>query len=469
MRESLLKILVVAAFLILGAKLITTQIFTGPYYRGLAGNNRIRQIPIHAPRGLIFDQNGHELVSNLPAFSLDKQIISKDQAISLEAEGKLVEIDSVRSYLYGPIFAHVLSGVEQKYQEKLRGKGGAEIIEVDATGKKLRTLATINPIPGENLTLTLDRDLQKMAYEEIKNKTGAIIITNSQTGAILTLVSSPSFHPEKIADFLDDPKQPLFDRVISGAYPPGSTFKIVTAVAGLESGKITESTTLDDPGILIIGLYKFPNWLYLRNGGTQGILNVLSALQKSNDIFFYKTGEWAGFDNLTVWAKKFGLGHVLGVDLPGEAGGNWPDRVPFLGDLYHLAIGQGDLLVTPLQVNNWTSVIANGGKLCPPYVFQKTICKDLKVSKKTLDLVKQGLVAACSPGGTAYPLFGMNVACKTGTAEFGSENKTHAWLTAFAPVNKPEISVTVLVEGGGEGSDVAAPIVRKILEKWFER
>lgn len=465
MRESLLKILVVAAFLVLGAKLITAQIFAGAYYRSLAGNNRIRQIPIHAPRGLIFDRNGNELVSNLPAFSFDRQIVSKDQAISLETEGKLVEIDSVRSYLYGPVFAHVLSGVEQKYQEKLRGKNGMEIIEVDATGKKLRTLAVKNPVPGENLTLTLDKDLQKTAYEEIKNKSGAIVITNSQTGAILTLVSSPSFEPEKLANYLKSSDQPLFNRAISGTYPPGSTFKIITALAGLESGKITENTTIDDPGILIIGEYKFPNWLYLRNGGTQGVLNVVSALQKSNDIFFYRTGEWTGFENLTVWAKKFSLGHVLAIDLPGEAAGNWPEKVPFLGDLYHLAIGQGDLLVTPLQVNSWTAVIANGGKLCPPYLFQKSACQDLKISKKALELVKEGMTAACSAGGTAYPLFGMNLACKTGTAEFGTEGKTHAWLTAFTK----DISITVLVEGGGEGSDAAAPIVKKILEKWFEK
>lgn len=468
MREVLLKSLVLAAFLVIFANLIRTQIFAGDYYRDRAGNNRIRKITIPAPRGIIFDRNGSPLVSNAPAFKFSGQEISKDQAISLEADGKIIEIETKRSYFFGEAFAHVLNGVEQKYDEKLRGKDGAEIVEFDATGKKLRVIETIAPVPGENLTLTLDKDLQKTAYEEIKNKTGAIIITNSQTGAILSLVSGPSFNPEKIADFLNDPKQSLFNRAISGAYPPGSTFKIVTATAGLESGKITENTTLDDPGILIIGPYKFPNWKFLRDGGTQGVLNVVSALQKSNDIFFYKTGEWTGFDNLTVWAKKFGLGSKLGVDLPGEAAGNWPDKVPFLGDLYHLAIGQGDLLVTPLQVNSWTATIANGGKFCPPYIFQKTVCQNLGISQKTLDLVKQGLVAACSQGGTAWPLFGMNAACKTGTAEFGNENKTHAWLTAFAPADKPEIAVTVLVEGGGEGSDIAAPIVKKILEKWFE-
>lgn len=469
MREVLLKLLVLAAFLVIFANLVRTQIFAGDYYRGLSLDNRIRKISIPAGRGIIYDRNGSPLVSNSPAFKFSGQEISKDQAISLEAEGKSIEINIKRSYLYGLVFAHVLSGVEQQYEKKLAGQDGAEIVEFDATGKKLRVIDTIAPIPGENLILTLDKDLQKTAYEEIRNKSGAVVVTNSQTGTILALVSSPSFDPEKIANFLNDPKEPLFDRAISGSYPPGSTFKIITATAGLESGKITENTTLDDPGILIIGPYKFPNWLYLRNGGTQGILNVVSALEKSNDIFFYKTGEWTGFANLTLWAKKFGLGQALGVDLPGEVTGNWPKQVPFLGDLYHLAIGQGDLLVTPLQVNSWTATIANGGKLCKPHVLGNTDCKDLKISQKTLDLVKQGLVAACSPGGTAYPLFGMNVACKTGTAEYGNENKTHAWLTAFAPADKPEIAVTVLVEGGGEGSDVAAPIVKKILEKYFEK
>lgn len=438
-RLVVLRLLAVALFLILLASLWDKQIYKGGHYRSLADGNRTRELVIAAPRGIIFDRNGVILARN-------------------KATG--------RSYPYGLAMAHLLDGVERQYEQILAGRDGKELVEVDALGKKLRTISTLAPTAGENLNLTIDGALQRIAFDQIKDKKGAVVATDPNTGAVLALVSSPSFNPEKVADFLTAPEEPLFNRAISGTYPSGSTFKIVTAVAGLETGKIDENFQVDDPGILVIGSYKFPNWKFLRDGGLQGTLNVVGALQKSNDIFFYKTGEMTGFENLSVWAKKIGLGRTLGVDLPGEAAGNWPDKIPFLGDLYHLAIGQGDLLVTPLQVNAWTSVIANGGKLCVPHVVNKDNqnCTDLKISKKNLELVKEGMVAACKPGGTAWPLFGLEgVACKTGTAEYGNENKTHAWLTAFTK----DISITVLVEGGGEGSDVAAPIVKKILEKYF--
>lgn len=474
-----LKVTIVAGFLLLLTTLLQVQIYMGGYYRDLAEGNRIKEVPIHAARGIIFDRNGVALVSNSAAFRFNKNRISKDQAIALEAKGELPEQDSYRAYLFGPALAHVLGyvdgegngqgGVEEKYDRVLRGKDGKQLVEVDAQGKSLRAVSTIGPETGNNITLTIDAQLQREAASLIEGKKGAVVVSDPQTGEILVLASSPSFNPEQVADYLTSKDQPFFNRAISGVYPPGSTFKIVTATAGLETGKITEKTTIDDPGILIIGSYKFPNWLYLRNRGTQGTLNVVSALQKSNDIFFYRVGEWVGVDQLSNWAAKFGLGNALGIDLPGEAAGIIRSKTEwYLGDTYHLAIGQGDLLVTPLQVNAWTNVIANGGKLCRPYAAGKINCKDLGISKSTLNLVKGGLVAACKPGGTAWPLFGMDVACKTGTAEFGDpRNRTHAWLTAFAPVEKPQIAVTVLVEGGGEGSDVAAPIVKKILEQYM--
>lgn len=521
----------VASFLFLLAGLFRIQIFQGAYFRDLADNNRIAKIPIHAPRGIIYDRNGESLVSNLPSYRLKRctldhkcnvSLLSKPQAIEIQSkgltEGQSLELDSTRNYPHGLATAHLLGyvsevsskdietkngyfpgdvigrgGLEQEYEQILKGRDGEEIAEVDALGKKVRVLATVNPVPGKDVNTSIDIRLQKLAFEQIKQIRGAVMVSDPATGQIIVLASSPSFDPNvftdlslpddyrrvKIEEILTDRMQSLFNRAISGTYPPGSTFKIVTATAGLESGKISQNTTIDDPGILIIGPYKFPNWKYLKDGGTQGILNVVSALKVSNDVFFYRTGEWTGFANLETWAKKFGLGNTLSVDLPGEATGNFPKEVPYLGDLYHLAIGQGDLLVTPLQVNNWTSVIASGGKQCIPHVINQlpsnpvTQCKDLGISKKTLDLVKQGLVAACKPGGTAWPLFGMDVACKTGTAEYGDlNNRTHAWLTAFAPVDHlpagRQVAVTVLVEAGGEGSDVAAPIVKKILEKWFE-
>lgn len=516
----------VSLFLILLAGLFRAQIFQGTYFRALADGNRVRKIVIHASRGTIYDRNGVALTVNLPSYRLkscqdvggcETQLISKEQAIGLQAsglkEGQSLELDSARNYPYGPVTAHLLGyvsqisaeelhfqtgyssgdvigrgGLEEEYEGLLRGKNGEEIIEVDAMGKKLRTLSTVPPVAGKDIATGIDISVQKTAYEALKDVRGAAVATNPQTGEVIALVSTPSFDPNvftdwslspdyranKISAVLSDASHPLFDRAISGTYPAGSTFKIVTATAGLETGKITESTQITDPGILIIGPYKFPNWLYLRGGGTQGTLNVVGAIAKSNDVFFYRVGEWVGVDDLVNWSKKFGLAAKLGIDLPSEAAGNLPKNSPswYLGDTYHLAIGQGDLLVTPLQVNRWTSVIGSGGKICQPFVYGKSNCRDMGLSKKTIDLVKDGLVAACSPGGTAWPLFNFNpqVACKTGTAEFGDpKDRTHAWLTAYAPVDKPNIVVTVLVEAGGEGDTVAAPIVKKILEAWFNR
>lgn len=537
-RVAAIRVLVVVIFLALFAGLARVQIFQGQYFRALADGNRVRDIPIHAARGIVYDRNGKALLANLPIYRLKtcdvhdqnctSDVLGKGEAISLMGKGlppgQTLEVASTRNYIYGPATAHLLGyvseisaaelsqnsgyllgdvvgrgGVEEEYEQKLRGQNGQEVVEVDAAGRQLRTLASAPPKPGEDLTLTVDAGLQKVVYNQIAGKVGAVVATNPNTGEVLAVASSPSFDPnlftnaallafeqeQKISQILSDASQPLFDRAISGTYPSGSTFKIVTATAGLETGKITQDTVIDDPGILIVGPYKFPNWKYLQDGGKQGVLNVVSAIKVSNDIFFYRVGEWVGVDGLADWALKFGLANRLGIDLPGEAPGVFPtaawrsqsSKDWYLGDTYHLAIGQGDLLVTPLQVNNWTSVMANGGKLCVPHVLGSVKCKDLGIKPQSVDLIREGMVAACSPGGTAYPLFdfkdrkgnGIQVACKTGTAEFGDPHgRTHAWLTGYAPAVNPTIAVTVLVEGGGEGSDVAAPMVKKILEAWFK-
>lgn len=539
-RMGAVKVILVALFLVLLAALARLQVFQGPYFRALANGNRIKEVVLHAPRGVVSDRNGKPLLVNIPAFRLkscneqetrcESSVISKDQAIELEARGlkrgQTLEVDATRQYLYGPMMGHLLGyvsevsetelkgqagyllgdrvgrgGVEEFYQDSLRGKDGKRLVEIDATGKGEKTISNIDPVPGKNLDLAVDLTVQKAAYEAMDDRMGAVIASRP-TGEILALVSTPSFDPNLFTDLLlssDEREsrigalfaastQPLFDRAIAGTYPPGSTFKIVTSIAALETGGITAATTIDDPGILVIGPYKFPNWRFLRDGGTQGILDVVGALQKSNDIFFYRAGEWTGLDNLTGWSEKFGLSKPLGIDLPGEMGGSVPNSVWrkenarewYLGDTYHLAIGQGELLTTPLQVNYWAAAIANGGNLCTPTVLLggATKCRSLGINSKNLALVKKGMLAACSEGGTAYPLFDfkdpkdptkiIKIACKTGTAEFGDpKDRTHGWLTAFAPADDPQIVVTALVEAGGEGSDVAAPVVKKVLEAWF--
>lgn len=550
------------------AKLFSVTIITGTKYKTLSTENRIRETKILAPRGIIYDRTGVALVRNIPVFiaSSDKIFF---ESVPSTYSGKVKE-SIARDYIYKEDTAHVLGyigevsedemklnnsrenavklepgdivgkmGIEQYWDDLLRGHDGKELIEVDASGAQVRTLGNLPPVPGRSMNLSIEANLQKIAKEQMTGVKGAVVAEDPKTGQVLLLYSSPSFDPnrlvrsEAVAQLLSDPNHPFFDRTIAGLYPPGSTFKIVTATAALQTGAITRDTKIEDTGILQVGQFSFGNWYFLQYGRKEGILDIVSAIKRSNDIFFYKTGEATGINNLSLWAKKMGLGSALGIDVNGEAAGVMPDpawreKVTgtkwYLGDTYHVAIGQGDLQVTPLQINAWTNVIANGGKLCRPHLLldQKTkipaspagrkdqseYCKDLGIKKETIDLIKEGMKEVCSPGGTGWPLFnfaipastesgklnskinidgldftespnstisakrmiGISTACKTGTAEFGDpQNRTHALFTVFAPVSNPQISVTVLVEEAGEGSNVAAPIAKKILEGWFEK
>jgi len=536
------KILVFYFLLIVGALLLLLRLFElqlilGKKNLALAEGNRIRQEVILAPRGIIFDRNRQPLVRNIPVYRLKKedcqgevkncfQIISRQQALKIKAQGgekaERLQTQIGRDYLYGSSLAHLVGylnwelkgaiGLEKKYNQILQGQDGGEIYEVDTRGVKIREIEKIEPVPGQDLNLFLDADLSKVAFEALENKKGAVVATEAKTGRVLVLVSSPSFDPnlfnrpdkpetnqpggdlkETIRDkqltaLFDDQAKPMFNRAIGGVYPPGSTFKIVTATAGLEEKKIDEKTLIEDHGVIKIGPYSYTNWLFTKYGRTEGKINLVRAIKRSTDTFFYKVGEKIGADRLAEWAKAFGLGRLSGIDLGGEATGlvptpEWKEENTgerwFLGNTYHLAIGQADLLSTPLQINMMTSVIANQGRLCRPQIArlkeaEEPSCQNLKLDQETLRLVKEGLKEACLPEGTAGVFFNFEprVAGKTGTAEFGPVKangfrETHAWFTAFAPADDPEIVVTALVEGGGEGSTVAAPIVKKVIEAWF--
>lgn len=548
-RISILSVLLILGFGILLLRLIDLTLIQGSAFRTLSENNRIRERIIHAPRGIITDRQGVVLVRNTPAFRLITacakkegcvEILSSDEVLAREAKGTIdstfLEIDVTREYLYPYEFAHVLGflseitdeelhkgefiyqgyrlgdrlgrdGVEKHYEKKVRGRNGKELFEVDAQGQKLRLLGKVPEKEGENLTLSLDLQLQKTAYQALGNISGAAIVTKSDTGEVLALVSTPSFDAnrlhrgisqEEFQALVNNPDKPMFNRAIAGLYPPGSIFKIITATAALEEGAIDKSTLIEDTGVLQIGQYSYANWYFTQYGKKEGLLDIVGALQRSNDIFFYKAGELLGIEKLSLWGRKFGIEKPSDIELEGEARGVMPDPLWrkkirgdqwFLGDTYHAAIGQGDIQVTPLQVTRWIDVIANGGYLCAPTLekvtpgsdlkkrqgmtpFDTKNCKDLRIHKSTLELIKEGMKKACSEGGTGGPFFGFTpqVACKTGTAEFNDpEGKTHAWFTAFAPVDDPEITVTVLVEKGGEGSVVAAPIAKRIMEEWFRR
>lgn len=523
-------------------KLFHLQVTTGNQNRQLADSNRIQIRVIHAPRGVIYDRNNQILAENNPGFRLKGEFITRDEALQLEAKNESqtdeLEIDAIRSYPLAEVTSHIIgyvgeisaeelkdtampksvykpgdrigrAGIEQVYEDVLRGVDGAEIIEIDAQGKKLRTLRKIDPIPGNNVYLSIDATLQKTAYEALKSAIdkekvccGALVAEDPSGGEILALVSIPSFDSNaftdpkknnKVEGYFSDNNSPLLNRVIAGVYPPGSTFKITTALAGLSVGKINQKTLVEDTGVVNLGPYQFANWFFTDYGKTEGFVDVVKALQRSNDIFFYRVGEMVGEEALGNVAKKLGMGKKLGIDLPGEADGLvptawWKEKNIgerwYPGDTLHMAIGQGFLLTTPLQILAETSFVASNGSLVQPHLTSKITSatgetvKDFHFSpwakdmfkQGYLDLVKKGLELVPIEGGTAWPMYGFSIpnAGKTGTAEYGDpQGKTHAWYTGYAPIDNPKITVTALVESGGQGSSVAAPIIRKVFASYF--
>lgn len=556
-RAIVLAALILITFFGLFLRLFHVQVVEGTKNRVLADTNRVQMKILHAPRGVIFDRNGKVLAENNPGFRLiedfdqnelkfllrnkkNSRFISREEALSLETKDDplfhQLEIDSIRFYPFGEVLAHVLgyvgeiteeevsdikykdyrvgdrvgrAGIEQQYEAVLKGKDGAEIIEVDASGKKLRTLRKIDPVAGKNIYLSLDIDLQKIVFESLKSEAvknqaccGVVVAEDPQTGEVLTLVSLPSFDPNAFTDpkrskeatlFFTDSNAPLFNRAISASYPPGSTFKITTSLAGLFSKKITAQTQFEDTGVMSLGPYTFANWFFTEYGKTDGMVDVVKALQRSNDIFFYKVGDLVGVDSLGEVAKKLGMGKKLGIDLPGEVDGTIPNNewkkknigdVWYPGDTLHISIGQGFLLTTPLQILAQTAFIASNGVLIQPHLATRItdmqgreikrfkyepIVKDI-FKKEDLALVQKGLELVPKEGGTAWPFFNFSIptAGKTGTAEIGDpKGKTHAWYTAYAPVDDPKIVVTVLVEKGGQGSSVAASVAKEILTWYF--
>lgn len=537
-RKLVFSIFIFIAFSAIFVRLFHLQVVEGKENRDLADSNRIKVRTIHAPRGVIYDRNGKILAQNEPGFRLIEKTdsetkisyIGRDDALKMEAESDLrykdLEIDTIRAYPQAEKTAHILgyvseinneelkdakfknykpgdkigrSGVEETYEKVLRGTDGGEVIEVDAAGKKIRTLRRTEPVPGQNLYLTVDADLQKLAYDRLKEQTektqtccGAFVAQDPKSGQILALVSIPSFNPRDISTALVDSSSPMLNRVIGGAYPPGSTYKIASALAGLESGKVTQKTIFEDTGVVKLGPYSFANWYFTQYGKTEGPVDIVKALQRSNDIFFYLLGQQVGEKVLGETSKKLGMGQKLGIDIPGEVAGVIPDNewkvenmgvVWYPGDTLHMSIGQGFVLSTPLQINNLTAVIAADGKQFPPHLALKiTDSKNKKIKefeynslasyefkKENLGLIKRGLEAVPKSGGTAWPFFTFPIptAGKTGTAEFGDPKRTHAWYTAYGPVENPSISATVLIEKGGEGSTDASPVIKDVMRWWF--
>lgn len=482
--------------------------------------------------------------------------------------GVSLDVEPVRHYISGTLTSHILgymgpipqeyvqdyeaegyqpghqvglTGLELTFEKALRGVDGRRNIEVDVNGREVRTVGDIFPsAPGNNLVLTIDLDLQQLmdqalraGLEQAKAETGVTIAMNPQNGEILGMVSLPTYDNNLFADgitapeyaaLIEDKRRPLVNHAISGLYPPGSTFKIVTAAGALQDGVINERTRLGDSfdgrvdGMIYVDNRFFPNdpryaqpfycWIH-QYGTGHYMVNVRDALTVSCDVFFYqvaggyrKTFEGLGIDRLVDYTDLFGFGSPTGIDLPGENPGLVPTprwkRLTYAetwaaGDTYNMAIGQGFILATPLQVLNATAAIANAGRLFKPQLVHQIVdtagnvvdefepeYRELPIDSEYIDLVREGMWGAVNqPNGTAKNLSvpGVEVAGKTGTAEFYdpeiglTEKKrlpTHAWFTAFAPYDNPEIALVVFVYNGGEGSTTAVPVAQDILRGYFE-
>ncbi|MDX9892963.1 MAG: penicillin-binding protein 2 [Patescibacteria group bacterium] len=402
------------------------------------------------------------------------------------------------------------SGLELFYEKTLKGINGKEQVEVDAFGEAKEILARQEPLSGNNLVLTIDSELQRVAEESL-NKVltsqhkgrGAVVIMNPNSGEILSLVSLPGFDnnlfsqgisQENFSNLINDENKPLFNRAISGEYPSGSTFKLIVAAAALQEGLVNPNTGVNSSGGISVGSWFFPDW----KAGGHGWSNLYKALAESVNTYFYLIGggyndfKGLGIDKIRAYAEKLGLSKPLNIDLPNEAAGflpspEWKQEAKgerwYIGDTYNFSIGQGDILVTPLQVANWTAFFANGGVLYKPYLVKEvldsnnnviseikpTIVSQGIVSVENIKAVNRGLRQGVTDGSSrGLSNLPIKVAAKTGTAQWSSKYEPHAWLTAFAPYDNPQIVVTVLVEEGEEGSTVALPVARDILLWWSQ-
>ncbi len=399
-------------------------------------------------------------------------------------------------------------GIEKSYESALRGKHGWERVEVDAFGKVKKELGVVQPVPGQDLILNIDADLQKKIFDSLQTilekndlkRAGAVAI-DPRSGAVRALVSLPSFDNNLFAGgisgedyraLLNDPSEPLFNRVVAGAYPPGSTIKPVLAAAALTEGVVDEHTQIESRGGINVGRFFFGDWK------VHGFTDIRRAIAVSSDVFFYSIGggyggiQGLGMNRMKKYEELFGYGARTGIDVGGEVTGLLPDATWkqakigerwYIGDDYNSSIGQGYVTATPLQILNSIVAIANGGTLYEPRIVSQIRSYDGKVTavptriirEKFIDanilrIVREGMRETVTEG-TAQQLADLPVAVagKTGTAQFGNEDKTHGWFVSFAPFEAPELAIIVLVEGQGEEGYNAVPVTKEVYQWYFNR
>ncbi|MBI4652373.1 penicillin-binding protein 2, partial [Candidatus Desantisbacteria bacterium] len=405
------------------------------------------------------------------------------------------------------------TGLEKKYEKFLRGKDGKRIIEVNAIGQQLGTNVIDDPVPGYNLILTIDKNLQEVAEKAMEGKTGAIVALDPRSGEILAMVSKPGFNPNLFAgqisselwkELNDNPMHPLINRTIMGAYPPGSTFKILIAITALEEKVIDAEFTEECLGEFIYGNAKYKCW---KKEG-HGRINVTEALINSCNIFFYKLGLNAGIKKVEKYALMFGLGKATGIDLSQERNGLVPNpswkksatKLPWYpGDNILIGVGQGALLVTPVQMANMISLIVNGGVLWQPHLVREVVSVNnriiykiprkeiskINISAKTLEIIRDALWKVVNRWGTGRRtrIPGLNILGKTGTAQMAAKQdyyddietnkipeqiRPHAWFVTCAPMKDPKIAIAILIEHGGEGGQSSAPIAKLMYDEYLK-
>jgi penicillin-binding protein 2 len=451
--------------------------------------------------------------------------VAKIGARKVDFPGLQVEVASAREYLYGETAAHVLGylgsptpkqlkspeysdippqafigqfGIEKSYDGSLRGISGKKVVEVDALGNAIKFVRIQKPVRGEDLRLSIDINMQMEAEKALEDRAGAVVAVKTDTGEVLALASAPSFNPNYFVgginyddwkELIDDPRKPLMNRAIQNQYPPGSTFKTITALAALEKGIVQEDTTFFCGGSLFFGR-TFRCW---KDGG-HGSVSLHRAIVESCDVYFYQIGERINIDSIAEYASAFGLGSPTGIELDGEASGivpstKWKLRTKkekwYQGETLNTAIGQGYLNVTPVQMARLMAAVVNGGKLYKLHLSKnddKTAIPNgiIDIKPEYVEFVKKALLGVVYEGGGTGGMARsgiVSIGGKTGTAQviggavkgkyLPDQYQDHAWFVAFAPEHNPEIAVSVFVEHGGHGGAVAAPIAKRVIEAYF--
>lgn len=571
-------------FAVLLGRMVYLQLWRGDYYAKQSDGNRLRQSRILAPRGIIYDSEGKELVNNLPGYAvvlqkqssykpetlqrlsnllqmpveeinakikasknfyepimlknnLDQQMVTKIEEQRRYMPEVMLSVQPIRNYPYHELAVHALGyvgevsayeieqglfknitqgslvgkgGLEKTYDKYLRGEDGAFMEEVDVAGNVVKHYDSVQPIPGKNLKLTIDYELQKeleaftdkhLAFLRSSGiapgaRAAAVVAIDPRNGAVRAMVSRPGYDPNWFVHGIssknwnsinNDPNYPMNNKVITGEYPPGSTFKIVTGSAAFELKKVGLNEPIFDGGF-------HPMVPTMGNAGGEvlGWLTFIKALAMSDNVYFYELGYRVGIDNIEKYAHIFGFGERTGIDLEGESKGLvaskkvkreiW-DEDWRLGDTFNAAIGQGFNLTTPIQLSVMLSIVANGGTKYQPYLVDSIINSDgslfekpkraegkhIDVSQQTIDYIRMGMSATTQEGGTASYFAGLPkpIAGKTGTAE-NSHGRDHGLFVAYGPVDDPELVVVCIVEQGGFGSVAAGPIVYRAFEEFFQ-